>query len=174
MGLFDQILGAVTNPNQQGSLGQLGNIMNTVQQLSGSTGADPSAMQSVLSVVGGQVRSALQEKRATDGPEAVQSLVSQFAGTSANPLAVASLFSPQMQQQVAQIASERTGLDVGMIQQALPMLVPLVLNFLHSGANAENPQGEGNPVLNTFLDADGDGDVDIADAMQMASRYMGR
>jgi Bacterial protein of unknown function (DUF937) len=173
MGLFDQILGAVTNPNQQGSLGQLGNIMNTVQQLSGSTGADPSTMQSVLSVVGGQVRSALQEKRATDGPEAVQSLVSEFAGTSANPLAVASLFSPQMQQQVAQIAAQRTGLDVGMIQQALPMLVPLVLNFLQSGANAQNPQAGGNPVLNTFLDADGDGDVDIADAMRMASRYMG-
>jgi Bacterial protein of unknown function (DUF937) len=161
MGLFDQILGAVSNPNQQGSLGQLGNIMNTVQQLSGSTGADPSTMQSVLSVVGGQVRSALQEKRATDGPEAVQSLVSEFAGTSANPLAVASLFSPQMQQQVAQIAAQRTGLDVGMIQQALPMLVPLVLNFLQSGANAQNPQAGGNPVLNTFLDADGDGDVGI-------------
>jgi hypothetical protein len=55
----------------------------------------------------------------------------------------------------------------------LPILVPLVLKFLQSGNNTQNPQGS-NPVLNTFLDADGDGDVDIADAMQMAGRYMGR
>ncbi|MEH1939568.1 MAG: DUF937 domain-containing protein [Nostoc sp.] len=172
MGLFDQILGAVTNPNQQGSLGQLGSIVNTVQQLSDRTGTDPSTIQSVLSIVGGQVRSALQQKQATDGNEATQTLVNQYAGTSPNPQAVDSLFSPQIQQQVAQVAAQRTGLDAGIVQQLLPLAVPLVLNFLQSGANAQNPQADGNPVLNSFLDADGDGDVDIADAIQMASRYM--
>jgi hypothetical protein len=172
MGLFDQILGAVANPNQQGSLGQLGGIINTVQQLSQSTGADPSTIQSVLSIVGGQVRSALQDKQATDGNEAAQSLVNQYAGTSPNPQAVNSLFSPEIQQHVAQVAAQRTGLDAGIVQQLLPLAVPLVLNFLQSGANAQNPQAGGNPVLNSFLDADGDGDVDIADAIQMASRYM--
>jgi len=35
-------------------------------------------------------------------------------------------------------------------------------------------QGGANPVLNAFLDADRDGDVDIADAMQMAGRYLSR
>ncbi|MFN6528284.1 DUF937 domain-containing protein [Nostoc sp. ChiSLP03a] len=172
MGLFDQILGAVANPNQQGSLGEIGSIVNTVQQLSDRTGANPSTIQSVLSIVGGQVRSALQDKQATDGNEATQSLVNQYAGTSANPQAVNSLFSPQIQQQVAEVAAQRTGLDAGIVQQLLPLAVPLVLKFLQSGANAQNPQAGGNPVLNSFLDADGDGDVDIADAIQMASRYM--
>ncbi|MEH2260233.1 DUF937 domain-containing protein [Nostoc sp.] len=172
MGLFDQILGAVANPNQQGSLGEIGSIVNTVQQLSDRTGANPSTIQSVLSIVGGQVRSALQDKQATDGNEATQNLVSQYAGTSPNPQAVNSLFSPQIQQQVAEVAAERTGLDAGIVQQLLPLAVPLVLKFLQSGANAQNPQGGGNPVLNSFLDADGDGDVDIADAIQMASRYI--
>jgi Bacterial protein of unknown function (DUF937) len=171
MGLFDQILGAVVNPNQQGSLDQLGGIINAVQQLSGNTGADSSAMKSVMSIVGGQVRSALQEKQANEGPDAVQALVSQFAGNSSNPLAVASLFSPGMQQKVAEIASQRTGIDAGTIQQMLPTVVPMVLNFLNAGANA---QGGGNSVLSSFLDADGDGDTDIADAIQMASKYMGR
>ncbi|MBD2562000.1 MULTISPECIES: DUF937 domain-containing protein [Nostoc] len=174
MGLFDQILGAVANPNLQGNLGQLGGIVNTVQQMSDRTGADPSTIQSVLSIVGSQVRSALQQKQATDGNQAAQTLVNQYAGTSPNPQAVNSLFSPQIQQQVAQVAAQRTGLDAGIIQQLLPLAVPLVLNFLQSGANAQNPQGSGNPVLNSFLDADGDGDVDIADAIQMASRYMRR
>ncbi|MEH2145717.1 DUF937 domain-containing protein [Nostoc sp.] len=172
MGLFDQILGAVANPNQQGSLGQLGGIINTVQQLSDRTGTDPSTIQSVLSIVGGQVRSALQDKQATDGNEATQTLVNQYAGTSPNSQAVDSLFSPQIQQQVAEVAAQRTGLDAGIVQQLLPLAVPLVLKFLQSGANAQNPQTGGNPVLNSFLDADGDGDVDIADAIQMASRYM--
>ncbi|MHC5728946.1 MAG: DUF937 domain-containing protein [Nostoc sp.] len=172
MGLFDQILGAIANPNQQGSLGQLGNIVNTVQQLSDRTGTDPSTIQSILSIVGGQVRSALQDKQATDGNEATQTLVNQYAGTSPNPEAVDSLFSPDTQQQVAEVAAQRTGLDAGIVQQLLPLAVPLVLNFLQSGANAQNPQAGTNPVLNSFLDADGDGDVDIADAIQMASRYM--
>lgn len=174
MGLFDQILGAVTNPNQQGSLGQLGSIMSTVNQLSNSTGTDPSTMQTVLSVVGGQVRSALQEKQATQGNEAVQSLVNQFAGTSPNPQAVDSVFAPGMQQQIAEIVAQRTGLDAGIIQQILPQVVPVVLNFLQSVANAQNPQSGGNSVLNSFLDADNDGDVDIADAMQLASRHFGQ
>ncbi|MHC5720540.1 MAG: hypothetical protein ACYTX0_53105, partial [Nostoc sp.] len=116
MGLFDQILGAIANPNQQGSLGQLGSIVNTVQQLSQHTGADPSTIQSILSIVGGQVRSALQDKQATDGNEAAQTLVNQYAGTSPNPQAVDSLFSREMQQQVAEVAAQRTGLDAGIVQ----------------------------------------------------------
>jgi Bacterial protein of unknown function (DUF937) len=174
MGLFDQIIGAVTNPSQQGNLGQLGSIINTVNELSNSTGADPSTIQSVLSIVGSQVRSALQQKQATDGNEAAQTLVNQYAGTSPNPQAVDSLFSSGTQQQVAEIAAQRTGLNAGTIQQLLPLMVPVVLNFLQSGANAQNPQAGGNSVLNSFLDADRDGDVDIADAIQMASQYIRR
>ncbi|MBG1267479.1 DUF937 domain-containing protein [Nostoc sp. WHI] len=174
MGLFDQILGAVANPNQQGSLGQLGSIVNTVQQMSDQSGANPSTIQSVLSIVGGQVRSALQQKQATDGNEAAQTLVNQYAGTSSNSQAVDSLFSPDIQQQVAEVAAQRTGLDAGIVQQLLPVAVPLVLKFLQSGANAQNPQTGGNSVLNSFLDADGDGDVDIADAIHMASQHIRR
>jgi Bacterial protein of unknown function (DUF937) len=174
MGLFDQILGAVANPNQQGNIDQLGSIINTVQQLAGSTGADSNAMQTVLSLVGGQVRTALQEKRETEGPEAVQALVNQFAGDSNNPEAVNSLFSPAMLQQVVQLVSSRTGFDAGTIQQMLPSLVPMVLGVLNSGASAQNPQSGSNPVLNSFLDSDGDGDTDIADAMRMASKFMGQ
>lgn len=171
MGLFDQILGAVSNPNQQGSMSQIGGIINAVQQMSGNTGTDSSAMQTIMSVVGGQVRSALQQKQANEGSDVVQNIVNQFAGNSQNPDAVDSVFSPQMQEQVASVASQRSGVDPNLIQQMLPMIVPVVLNFLQSGASTS---GGGNSVLNSFLDSDRDGDVDIADAMRMASQYMGR
>ncbi|AFY44493.1 DUF937 domain-containing protein [Nostoc sp. PCC 7107] len=174
MGLFDQILGAVTNANQQGSLGQLGGIINTVQQLSDRTGADSSTIQTVLGIVGNYVRSSLQEKQATSGEAEAQALVNQYAGTSPNPEAVDSLFSGGMQQQVAETVSQRTGLDAGTIQQLLPSIVPVVLNFLQSGANAQNPQSGSNSLLSAFLDADRDGDVDIADAIRLASQYLGK
>ncbi|MBP5973889.1 DUF937 domain-containing protein [Brasilonema sp. CT11] len=174
MGLFDQIIGAIGNSSQQGNMGQIGNILNTVQQLSNNAGTDPSTMQSVLGIVGGQVRSALQQKRDTEGPEAAQEVVNEFGDTSPNPQAVDSLFAPFLQQQLANTVAQRTGLDSGLIQQLLPTLVPLILNVLRTGASSQNPQAGGNPVLNSFLDADGDGDVDISDIMQMASRYLGR
>ncbi len=174
MGLFDQVLSAVNNPNTQGSMDQIGGILNTVQQLSGNAGTNPSTMQSAMGVVGNFVRSSLQEKRVTEGEEQAKSIVDQFSGTSPNSQAVNSLFSGGMQQQVAQAISERTGLDANMALQMLPTLVPLVLNFLQSGTSSQNPQSDGNSVLSSFLDADGDGDVDISDAMGMASRFLGR
>jgi len=174
MGLFDQIINAIDNSNQQGNAGQLGNIVNTVQQVSNSTGTDPSTMQSALGIVGNYVRSALQQKQATEGNQAAQNVVNQFGGTSPNPQAVNSLFAPFLQQQLADTVAQRTGLNAGMVQQLLPILVPVVLNLLKSGANSQNPQAGGNSVLNSFLDSDRDGDVDIMDAIQLASRYLGR
>ena len=50
----------------------------------------------------------------------------------------------------------------------LPMLVPVVLKFLKAGG----AQAANNPILASFLDADGDGDVDMADLMKLASQYM--
>ncbi|MDB9307127.1 hypothetical protein PN471_00295 [Aphanizomenon sp. CS-733/32] len=163
MGLFDQILGAVSNSTQPGGLDNLVNIATTVKQLGNGVGADSSTMESVLSVVGKQIQSSLQAKQATEGSQAVQELVNQFAGTSANFEAVSSLFSPDSQAQLAEEATQGTNLDVNKIQQLLPTLIPLVFSFLQSG---------GSPLLNKFLDADGDGDVDIADAIKLASKFL--
>lgn len=174
MGLFDQIINAIDNSNQQGNAGQLDNIVNTVQQISNNTGTDPSTMQSALGIVGNYVRSALQEKQATEGNEAAQSVVNQFGGTSPNSQAVDSLFAPFLQQQLAETVAQRTGLNAAIVQQLLPVLVPVVLNLLKSGASSQNPQAGGNSVLNSFLDSDHDGDLDITDAIQLASRYLGQ
>ncbi len=173
MGLFDQVLGAINNPNQQASSGQLGDIISTVQQLSNNSNTDPSTVQSALSVVGKYARSALQEKRVNEGTQQTQDFVNQYAGTQPSSQAVNFLFNTPQIQQITQEVASRTGLNAGTIQSMLPFLVPLVLKFLQSGNNTQNPQGS-NPVLNSFLDADGDGDVDIADAMRMAGRYIGQ
>lgn len=177
MGLFDQILGAVSNPNQQASPDQLGAILNTVQQVANSRGVDPNTTQAALSVVGSYVRSALQQQRATNGEAQAQAIVNQYGSTHANPAAVEALFSPNQQQQVAQAVSQQTGINANTIISLLPVLVPIVLNLLKSGSSTQ-PQATAagsagsNPVLNAFLDADHDGDVDVADAMALAGRYL--
>ena len=174
MGLFDQVINAIDNSNSAGSSGQLATILGTIQQVSNSYGTDPTTVQSALSIVGNYVRSALQQKRATGGYESAQAMVNQYSGTYPNPQAVHNLFSGFQQEQLAQTIAQHTGLNMGIIQQMLPILVPLVLNLLQTGSQTQNPQGGSNPVMNAFLDADRDGDVDIADAMQLAGRYLSR
>lgn len=173
MGLFDQIVGAIANPNQQANPDQLGNILGAVEQLSGNTGIDAGTSQTVMSMVGGYVRSALQQHQATGGTEQAESIVNQFSGLGANAAAVSALFSPDQQAQIANTISERTGLSQAQVMGALAMLVPIVLKMLQSGANTQGNAG-GNNVLSAFLDADRDGDVDIGDAIGMAGQFLGR
>lgn len=170
MGLVDQILSAINNPNQAATTGQMANILSTVQQVSDSYGAEPSTIQSALSVVGNYVRSALQQKRDTEGPEQAQDLVNQFSGAYPNPQAVNSLFSGDQIEGVVEAVAQRTGLDTGMVHEILPILVPLVLNLLQTGTHSQNAQGS-NPVLDTFLNA-ADGHIDIGDVMQLAGRFL--
>jgi hypothetical protein len=189
MGLFDQILGAIDSPNQQASPDQIGGILGTVQQLASSQGMDANTTQMAMSVLGGYVRSALQQQRQTQGVASAEAIVNQYGGTSPNPAAVQALFGGNQQNQVVQAITQRTGIPPQTIQMLLPVLVPLVLNLLKTGASTSStpanaptstaPTAAGssdvnNSVLSAFLDADGDGDVDVGDAMRLAGQFMNR
>jgi hypothetical protein len=171
MSLFDQILSAVGNPQQQASPDQLGGILGMAQQLGNSHGVDSGTTQMIMSTVGNYVRSSLQDKQALMGGDQVQSLVNQYSGLGSNPDAVQAVFSQDQQQQVTSDLSQKTGLNAGTIQAMLPVLVPIVLNLLQSGSNTQNAQA-GNPVLNTFLDSNQDGNVDLGDLMGMAGQFL--
>lgn len=171
MGLFNQILDAINDPETEASTSQISNIVSTVQELSNSHNAKPTGIQTAMSIVGKYTRSALQQKRQQESPDSVQSLISQFAGTQANNQAVQLIFSNSQLQQMIREIEAKTGINQGTIQSILPTLVPLVLNFLKTGSKSGNTLAS-NSVLSSFLDADGDGDVDMADAIQMASKYL--
>ena len=174
MGLFDQIVSALNDPDLQANTGQLDSIINTVQQVAHDTGVSPQTSEAALSMLGSYVRSSLQQQRASQGQETVQDIVNQYSGIGASQAAVNQVFSPQQQTQVAEAISQRTGINSNTLKRLLPILVPLVLNLLQTGSNTRNPRQGNNPVLSGFLDADGDGDVDIADAMRLAGRYLNR
>lgn len=173
MGLFDQVVSALNNPNQEASSDQIGSILSVVGQLSGNQGLDAASTQTLLSVVGQHVRGALNEKRQTGGQSLAESLVTQFSGTQANPDAVANLFSQREQTATVQDAASKTGIDPQTIQALLPLLIPVVLKFLQQGNTTQTAAG-GNSVLSTFLDSDGDGDTDIGDAISIAGRFLNR
>jgi hypothetical protein len=170
MSLFNQVIQALDNPNQQASTGQVAGILETLGQVSRTQQNDPKTLESALSVVGKYVRSSLQEKRAEGGEAQAQSLVNSYSGTQPNQQAVQALFSLPKIQQMSQEIETRTGINPGTVQNLLPILVPLALNFLKTGTSTQNQQA--NTVLSSFLDADQDGDVDLADALRMASGYL--
>lgn len=174
MGLFDIIQGAINNPNQQASVDQVGSILNTVQQLGANRGIDPAMSQTVLSTVGSYVRSALQEKRQMNGEGQAEAIVNQYGGTQPSNAAVQAVFGQNQLQQVVQAVAQRTGMSPQVIQAILPMVVPVVLNLLRTGASTQPNVGQqgSNPVLSAFLDADRDGDVDISDAMRVAGQFL--
>lgn len=165
MSLFDSITSAISNPNQMGSSDQIGSILNTVSAIAGSQqGANSSDM---MSAVGGVVRSALQNRQNDMGSGGVEDLVNQHAGNSPSTQAVEAIFGGQAQQAISAIA-QRTGMDPNQVQSILPTVVPLVLKLLQSGASNSG----GNSVLNTFLDSNHDGNVDLGDLMSQAGRFM--
>lgn len=174
MSLFNQILNAIDSPDREGSTSQISGIINTVQKLSANKQIDASAIPAIMSIVGNFTRSALAEKRQTDGNQQVQQIVDRFGGTQPSNEAVGALFSNPQLQNLLQEIENRTGIDRATILSILPTLVPLALNFLKTGNSAQNPGNSSNSVLNSFLDADGDGDVDLGDALQMAGKYLNK
>jgi Bacterial protein of unknown function (DUF937) len=198
MGLFFDVLSAVNNPNQQASVGQLGSLVNSVQQLSSQTGMDSATTQNVLSAVGQFIQPALQQQGAAMGGQQLSNMVGQIASAGAlgglmggdqgggNPLGglmgqmaggggaamLQGLLPASMQQEMAQVVAQKTGLDPSMIQSMLPSLIPVVMNFLNMGAAKPGAPGGGNPLLSAFLDGNQDGSTDLGDVMNFATRFM--
>jgi hypothetical protein len=167
MGLFDQVMNVIQDPNREASMGQIGQILSAAQQVAQTHNTDSATMQQTLSMVGGFVQSALKETQANRGPEAAQALIQQGASGGA-----VQLFSPAQQQQISQAISQKTGLNANQIQAMLPMLIPLVMKFLNQGSAKTDAAAGDNPLLNAFLDTDGDGDVDMGDMLTMAGKFM--
>ncbi len=172
MSLFNQILNAIDDPNREASSSQLGSILDTVNQLSQTSSSSPAVVQSALGLVGKYVQSGLRQTRQQNGSETAEALIERYSGTQPNSEAVQSILSlPQVQQLKTDLETQ-TGLSLTTIESLLPVLVPLVLQLLQTGKNSQRP-GD-NTTLSHFLDSDQDGDTDLMDAVQMATRFLNR
>ncbi|MBM0743881.1 DUF937 domain-containing protein [Phormidium sp. CLA17] len=183
MGLFFDVLSAVNNPNQQASIDGLSSMSSAVQQLASKNGLDAAATQSLLSAAGSALRPVLQQQAAAvGGASQLAGMISQFAGANGGMMgqassgnfslsALQSIIPAEMQQQLINSISQKTGMNTGMVQTVLPSVLPIVMNFFNMGAPAPGSRG-GNLLLSAFLDSARDGDTDLGDVMKFAGRFL--
>lgn len=181
MNLFNTLLNAIDDPAKEASTDGLSTLLGTLQQLGGGQ-VDPKAVQGLVGIAGKYVRTGLQEQQASGNAQAI---VNQYGGTEPSEAAVAALLSVPQIEQLVQEAETRTGLDAGTVRSLLPTVVPMVLALLKMGGSKGDaatpatpaatsptvPTGD-NALLNSFLDSDGDGDLDVGDALKLASRFL--
>ncbi len=171
MGLFDQVMKAVADPNRKASANQLSQILGSAKQVAKDNNTDSDTMQQAMSVIGGFVRSSLKEKRQQEGASAAQALLEEGAANGAS--VIPKLFSAGQLTEMVSAVTQKTSLNTNQVQGILPMVLPLVMRFLSSGnARGGVPATDTNPILTAFLDGDGDGDVDMGDMIGMAGRFM--
>lgn len=166
MGLFFDVLSAINNPNQQGSVAQLENITSTVQNLATSQGLDASKVQSVLAAAGGLIGPALQSRQGSlPGDNALGGLLGQITGTGAPATALSALFPPQVQQQLIQSVAQKAGINASTIQGMLPTLLPAIMGLLNMGSSSN---GGANSLLTSFLG----GNNDLGEVFNFANRFL--
>lgn len=171
MGLFDQVMKAVADPSRQANIGQLSQILGSAKQIANENNADADTMKQAMSIIGSFVRSSLNDTRRVQGNDAAQSLIEEGAtnGTAVIP----KLFNNAQLTEMVSAVTQRTNLNTNQVQGILPMVLPLVMQFLSSGnAKGGAAQTNSNPILTAFLDSDSDGDVDMGDVLGMASKFM--
>lgn len=188
MGLFYDILSSINNPELQGDVSSLEAITKTVQDVTQKNGIDSATTQTMLSTIGNYLRSSLLEQRSTGGNQQLENILGQatggnalggllgglggLAGGTASTALIQSLIPASVQQQIVNTISQKTGLKAEMIQGLLPVLIPAVLGLLKMGTPKTSGLPGNNPLLNSFLDGDKDGDVDLGDVFKFASRFV--
>ncbi|WAL58306.1 DUF937 domain-containing protein [Thermocoleostomius sinensis] len=170
MGLFFDLLSAINNPSQQATVSQLETITNSIDRVTTAQGFDASKTQSLLSALGNAMRPALAQQQDKLGNRQLEDLLAR-AGTNTNATAFQAIFPPQLQQQIAQGVSQRTGVSPNILQGILPTLIPSVLGLLNMGANKPGSIG-GNPLLSSFLAGDRRGNTDLGDVFKFAHRFL--
>ncbi|PSF37482.1 DUF937 domain-containing protein [Aphanothece hegewaldii CCALA 016] len=188
MGLFYDILSSINNPELEGDVSSLETLTKTVQDLANNNGIDPSTTQTMISTVGNYLRSTLKDQRSTVGNQQLENLITQasgsnnldgllgslggLAGGTASTALIQSLIPESVQQQMVNSIAQKTGLNAEMIRGLIPVLIPVVLGLLKMGTPKTSSLPGNNPILNSFLDGDKDGDVDLGDAFKFASRFI--
>ncbi len=172
--MFFEMLSAINDPNKQGSIEQLSQITNTVQQLGKSQGVNSDQMSSMLSAFGGALQPALKQQSTQLGGNQLMNMLNQFTGGgNSSAAAIASMIPAPMQQQIAQAVASKTGMNPTMVQAMLPQLLNSTMSLFKMGAPKPGAAAVGgNPLLNAFLDADRSGSTDLGDVMKFAGRFL--
>ena len=187
MNLFDTVLQSLNDPSRATQKSDLESLSSA---FSGG-GAPSSDASQMAGLIGGFLKPMLQQEQAVRGPQGVDSLLQSIKQNANSPDQLQQILGADRMEQMVGRAEQRTGLDANSILRLLPIVLPAVIGLLQSGRRAAAPPGatatgttatgagvsaggQSNPILSQFLDSDGDGDVDMTDLVQVASRFLQR
>lgn len=153
MELFLNLINAIDNPDQQGSMAQFETILNTVNQVATKRGIESAQMQEILTVLGRFLRPILQHQQRMMGVQALENLIAQMTDSETTAATINLLISPQLYQQIVQGISQKTGISSNRLQGILPTILTAMMGLLYMGASKSGVSCS-NSVLSAFVARD--------------------
>lgn len=190
MNLFEALVSSIQDPQagtQKSDLeGLLGSLLGGGPSSPQAQPLPPGAAEGLAGSIGSTLKPALREAAQSGGIEGIDALLGSLKQNASSPQALESTLGRDRMEQMLSRAQQKSGLPANAILGMLPALIPAVVGLLQSGArqgaappaqaglSASDP-GAGlarNPLLQNFLDADGDGDVDMQDLVRLGSQFL--
>lgn len=168
--MFFEVLSAINDPNQQASVNQLEQMVTSVQQVANSQGINPNQMQSMMTVLGGSLQPILKQQQSQLGVGQLASML----GRVNEPSGLTSILSPELQAQLLQTVTQKTGVQASIAQTLVPQLLPIVLGLFNMGAPTPGSVGNSNPLLSTFLSGGGASNTDLGNVLKFAGRFLNK
>jgi len=192
MNFFDVLVSSIQDPQAgtqksdlEGLLGALlGGSPSSAPQASRQI--PPQAAESLAGTIGSALKPALREAGQQGGIEGIDALLGSLKQNANSPQALERTLGRERMDQMVTQAQQKSGLPVDSIMSMLPVILPALVGLLQSGArqgaapsaqagvaSGDPMAGLGsNPLLNSFLDSDGDGDVDMQDLVRFGSKFL--
>jgi hypothetical protein len=191
MNFFDVLVSSIQDPQAGTQKSDLEGLLGAL--LGGAPGAapqnrqlPPGAAESVAGSIGSALKPALREAGQQGGIEGIDALLGSLKQNANSPQALERTLGHDRMEQMVNKAQQQSGLPTDAIGSLLPVIIPALVSLLQSGArtggapSAQTGATAGdplaglaaNPLLQSFLDSDGDGDVDMQDLVRLGSKFL--
>ena len=188
MNFFDVLVSSIQDPQAGTQKSDLQSLLGALTGASGqnSPGQMPAgAAEGLVGAIGSYLKPALREAGQSGGMEGIDALLGSLKQNANSPQQLERTLGTERMQQMVNKAQQKSGLSPDMIISMLPVVLPAVVSLLQSGARGGAPAPQAgatagdplgalasNPLLKSFMDSDGDGDVDMADLVAMGSKFL--
>jgi len=190
MNLFETLISSIQDPQagtQQSDLeGLLAALLGGSPAAPETRSVPPAAAEELAGSIGNVLKPALREAGQQGGIQGIDALLGSLKQNAGSPQALERTLGRDRMDQMVNQAQQKSGLPVDTIMSMLPVIIPALVALLQSGARRDAapsaPTGAttgdplaglaANPLLQSFLDTDGDGDVDMADLIRLGSKFL--
>lgn len=188
MNFFDILVSSIQDPNTGTQKSDLQGLLGALTGATAQTA--PAQMpagtaEGLAGAIGSMLKPALREAGQSGGMEGIDALLGSLKQNANSPRQLEQTLGRDRMEQMVGRAQQKSGLPADTIMSMLPVILPALISLLQSGsrsgapsaqagATAGNPLGGlgSNPLLQSFMDSDGDGDVDMADLVAMGSKFL--